>query len=188
MDMYSHPVIDLGNGIAETLHLDYAVSMKELILGAEKTQLLHIDNLAAWEQPTVRLHVPPGSRPEDIIKIPNGWAGKDENCAFDILVTLHLSTSSPYSIIEDDVFLRIPITNRNGKVRKKRIEFPDGEIRDVEINKVVKKSLLLRFDGRGMPIRRRKSFKNRGDFFVSLQPCVKANRKGFFRFKLPMKR
>lgn len=186
--MHSLSLIKPANRIAQTVQFDCVVSIKELILGTEKVQVLQIDNVALWEQPTVKFQVPARSRPGDVITIPNGWTGNDENCAFEILVKLYLSSNSQFSIIEDDVFVRIPTANRMGKVRKKRIEFPDGEVRDVEINKVVKKPLLLRFDGRGMPTRGRECFKNRGDFFVFIEPCVKANRKGFFRGKLPMKR
>lgn len=174
--------------IGQTLQFHCAVSINELILGTEKVQVLQIDNVATWEQPTVTFQVPPGSRPGDLIIIPNGWSGRDENCAFDVLATLRLSKNSQFSILEDDVFMTIPTTNRSGKVRKKRIEFPDGEIRDVEINTAVKKPLLLRFVGRGMPTRGSKCFKNRGDFFVFIEPYAKANRKGFFRWKVPMKR
>lgn len=59
------------------------------------------------------------------------------------------------------------------KARKERTEFPNGEVKDVQINRVVKEPLLLKFAGLGMPRGRNGQEDENGDLFVVIDPIAK---------------
>lgn len=160
--------------ISYQIGLDCIVTIPELVRGAEKVQVVRTNSVAPWEQPLLRFKIPPGSRPGDIIKIRKGWTSDDEFLGFDVLVTLRLYKHTATVIDKDDVYFKISVkTNWRHKVGKIRIAFPDGEVRDVWVDRVVKEPMVLRFSGRGFPRRRDDIYTEHGDYYVIIQPITK---------------
>lgn len=150
--------------------------MEELIYGASMIRVIETNHLAAWEEPVLKFQVPPGSRPGDIITITEGWTADDEFYGFDVLITLRISIQIHFIISKGNVYTTISVrTTPTHKIRKTRITFPNGAVRDVEIYEVVKEPILLKFADSGLPSRGTDMSQTNGDFFVVIQPFVKEN-------------
>lgn len=171
---YKVAVVKTVNGISYNVEFDYGVRMTDLIDGGERVKVIEKHDVAPWERPLINFRIPPGSRPGDKITIPKGWTTRDELFGYNIVITLRLCNNPMLVLSNDDVYIKQTVkTNMKRNVGKVRIEFPDGEVRYVDVNRVARGRFVLKFTGRGMPRRCDRTNGQNGDFYIIMEPILK---------------
>lgn len=151
------------------------VSIKDMIDGTSKIRVLTTKDLPPWEHPTVRYQIPAGSRPGEQITIPDAWTPRGRYHGYDVVLILVLSPSPPYTIKSDDIYItKLIRTNGRRKVKSVPIWFPDGDGKEIALNRKVDRYMLLTFEGKGMPCRVNGQCNGmRGVYCVILKPTDK---------------